>query len=110
MRRHCLRLAVAALLISSTIVTVSAAGSHVQHFFRVVDANGQPVQYGYICLTPQGLTQRCAAIDPFGPTSFLLPEHIQDATVTVYVRGFEHTEALRLERRSTPYVIVIPVG
>jgi hypothetical protein len=102
-------------LISSTIVTVSAAGSHVQgshvqHFFRVVDANGQPVQYGSICLAPQGLTQRCAAIDPFGPTSFLVPEHIQDATVTVYVRGFEHTEALRLERRSTPYVIVIPVG
>ena len=79
---------------------------------RVVDAAGQPVQYGFICLAPRGLTPRCAAIDPFGPTVFVLPKRIHDATVTVHVPGFEHTEELRLDRGSGPllYVITIPVG
>ena len=81
-----------------------------EHYFRVFDSAGQPVQYGYICLTPSGLTQRCAAIDPFGATVFVVPERIQDGVVTVYVRGFEHTEAVRLIRRMAPHMITIPVS
>jgi hypothetical protein len=105
-------LLLAALLIASGAASVSAADSHAEHQLRVVDAAGQPEQYGFICLTPRGLTTRCAAIDPFGPTVFVLPKQIHDATVTVYVRGFEHTEELRLDRGPSPhlYVIAIPVG
>jgi hypothetical protein len=111
MKPHTLRLLLAALLITSA-AGLSAAEPHTEHYVRVVDAAGQAVQYGYICLAPRGLTQRCAAIDPFGPTLFLLPKRVHDATVTVYVPGLEHTEDLRLGHGSGPllYEVKIPVG
>jgi hypothetical protein len=82
----------------------------VEYYFLVVDSAGQRVQYGYICLTPSGLTQRCAAIEPFRPTSFVVPQRIQDAIVTVYARGIEHTEGLQLYGRDSRYVITIPMS
>lgn len=110
MRPH-LRLLFAALLIIASAADL-AADAHAEHHMRVVDAAGQPVQYGFICLAPRGLTSRCEGIDPFGPTVFVLPKRIHDATVTVYVPGFEHSESLRLQHGSGPlqYVIDIPVG
>jgi hypothetical protein len=110
MRPHRFRLFFAAVFISSTAIIASAAEPHVEHYFRVVDGTGQPVQYGYLCLTPAGLTQRCAAIDPFGPTVFVLPESVRHATVTVHLRGVQHTEELRLDRGGAPYVITVPAG
>ena len=111
MKPHRFRIFLAAVFLTTAGIGF-AAESHAEHAVRVIDAAGQPVQYGYICLEPRGLTQRCDAIDPFGPTVFVLPKQIHDANVIVYVPGFQHSEHLPLERGQSPhlYVIDIPVS
>ena len=111
MRLHGLRILLAAFLITGGVGILSA-DSHAEHGVRVVDGAGQPVGYGYVCLEPRGLIERCDAIDPFGPTVFVLPKQIHDATVTVHVPGLQHSEELPLDRGPSPhlYVITIPAG